>query len=195
MLVENQNSSHSLTSPSDMPGSRPGRASSATVMTRAAFLAANRYSAGVVKFVRPAILIFGNNLCLAAHCFPRNSWISFVVALALIGVIAWLVHLFTLGQQTRLSVIETVDSRQRILLVRRDNVRHLILIGGTTDLVIEANIVRARGAMRHETPLQPAEPGWPTPAASRAARPPPSDGAVYRRGSIVAPSSDCFCGF
>ncbi|MFY9827452.1 MAG: hypothetical protein WB820_01680 [Rhodoplanes sp.] len=110
--------------------------------------------------------------------FPAQFMISFVVALALIGVIAWLVHLFnwygssTLGQQTRLSVIETVDSRQRILLVRRDNVRHLILIGGTTDLVIEANIVRARGAMRHETPLQPAEPGWPTPAASRAARPP-----------------------
>ena len=26
MLVENQNSSHSLTSPSDTPGSRPGRA-------------------------------------------------------------------------------------------------------------------------------------------------------------------------
>ena len=121
--------------------------------------------------------------------FPAQFLISFVVALALIGLIAWLAQLFgwygssKRGQQTRLSVIETaaVDSWRRILLVRRDSVEHLILLGEPTDLIIEANIVRARGAMRRERPTQPAEPGWPAPAenglqrpehASRAARPP-----------------------
>jgi hypothetical protein len=37
----------------------------------------------------------------------------------------------------------SVDGRRRLLLVRRDNVEHLVMIGGPTDIVIEQNIVRA----------------------------------------------------
>jgi hypothetical protein len=42
-------------------------------------------------------------------------------------------------------VIESasVDQRRSLLLIRRDNVEHLIMIGGPTDVVIEPNIVRA----------------------------------------------------
>ena len=40
------------------------------------------------------------------------------------------------NRQPRLGVVDT-------FIVRRDNVEHLILIGGTTDLLIEANIVRS----------------------------------------------------
>jgi hypothetical protein len=36
----------------------------------------------------------------------------------------------------------TVDTRRRLVLVRRDNVEHLILIGGPSDVVVEQNIVR-----------------------------------------------------
>ena len=54
------------------------------------------------------------------------------------------------GRQPRLAVIEyaTVDARRRLLLVRRDNVEHLMMIGGPTDVVVEANIVRAVPASR-----------------------------------------------
>lgn len=47
------------------------------------------------------------------------------------------------GRQTRLQVLEStaVDTRRRLVLVRRDNVEHLIMIGGPTDVVIESRIV------------------------------------------------------
>jgi flagellar protein FliO/FliZ len=49
------------------------------------------------------------------------------------------------GRQPRLAVIEVagIDPRRRLLLIRRDNVEHLIMIGGPTDVVVEPNIVRA----------------------------------------------------
>lgn len=42
----------------------------------------------------------------------------------------------------RLSVVEqaSVDSRRRIVLIRRDNVEHLIMTGGPADVVIETGI-------------------------------------------------------
>src|SRR5437870_4014704 len=79
---------------------------------------------------------------------------AFVVVLGLIGLTAWLVRRFgserlgagsTRGRQPRLAVIDaaTVDGRRRLILIRRDNVEHLLMIGGPTDVVIEPNIVRA----------------------------------------------------
>lgn len=46
------------------------------------------------------------------------------------------------GRQLRLAVMDAtpVDSRRRLVLVRRDDVEHLILIGGPTDVVVEQNI-------------------------------------------------------
>jgi hypothetical protein len=42
----------------------------------------------------------------------------------------------------RLTVIDAavVDTRRRVVLIRRDNVEHLVLIGGPTDVVIESRI-------------------------------------------------------
>ena len=83
--------------------------------------------------------------------------IAFVVVLALIGVAAWLVRRFganRLGasagrgrQQPRLAVIDAanVDGRRRLVLIRRDNIEHLLMIGGPSDVVVEPNIVRAGG--------------------------------------------------
>ncbi|MCC5779655.1 flagellar biosynthetic protein FliO [Nitratireductor sp. B36] len=49
------------------------------------------------------------------------------------------------GKQPRLAVMDAtpVDNNRRLVLVRRDEVEHLILIGGPTDLVVETNIGRA----------------------------------------------------
>jgi hypothetical protein len=45
----------------------------------------------------------------------------------------------------RLGVVETasVDGRRRLVLIRRDNVEHLIMIGGPVDMVIETGIPAA----------------------------------------------------
>jgi flagellar protein FliO/FliZ len=82
---------------------------------------------------------------------------AFIVVLALIALTAWLVRRFgaerlgtgtARGRQPRLAVIDaaSVDGRRRLVLIRRDNVEHLMMIGGPTDVVVEANIVRAAAA-------------------------------------------------
>ncbi|EKF16846.1 flagellar biosynthetic protein FliO, partial [Nitratireductor pacificus] len=76
------------------------------------------------------------------------------------------------GRQPRLAVTDAtpVDNHRRLVLVRRDNVEHLLLIGGPTDLVVEANIAAPFAA----EPRGPAD-NRPEPALSRppeANRPP-----------------------
>ena len=46
------------------------------------------------------------------------------------------------GRGTRLGINEfcEIDETRRLVLVRRDNVEHLVLIGGAQDLVIESGI-------------------------------------------------------
>ena len=46
------------------------------------------------------------------------------------------------NRQPRLQVLDAtaVDARRRLVLVRRDNVEHLIMIGGPTDIVVESGI-------------------------------------------------------
>lgn len=102
--------------------------------------------------------------------------IAFVVVLGLIGLTAWLVRRFASnrlgggnvrGRQPRLAVIDAanVDARRRLILIRRDNIEHLLMIGGPTDIVVEPNIVRA-GAAREPAResggrMPPADNGWP----------------------------------
>lgn len=61
------------------------------------------------------------------------------------------------SRQPRLGIVDVYDlDRQRqLLLLRRDNVEHLLLIGGPNDVVIETNIVRVAGA---RIPAQANEP-------------------------------------
>jgi flagellar protein FliO/FliZ len=137
--------------------------------------------------------LFGSEMPLAARFF-----VAFLVVLALIGLTAWLVRRFganrlgnaTRGRQPRLAVIDaaTVDGRRRLVLIRRDNVEHLLMIGGPSDLVVEPNIVRAVGAreVTREPSRVASEPavratahienGWPLqpagePSATQAPRP------------------------
>jgi hypothetical protein len=46
------------------------------------------------------------------------------------------------NRKTRLAVMDAtaVDSHRRLVLVRRDDIEHLLLIGGPTDLVVESDI-------------------------------------------------------
>ena len=94
---------------------------------------------------------------------PLKFGLAFVVVLALIALTAWLVRRFgserlgtgtSRGRQPRLAVIDaaSVDGRRRLVLIRRDNVEHLMMIGGPTDVVVEANIVRATAPARDVQP-------------------------------------------
>jgi len=89
---------------------------------------------------------------------PVQFLLSFLIILGVIGAIWWIVRRFgsgrlgasTRGRQPRLAVIDyaSVDNRRRLILVRRDNVEHLLMIGGPSDIVVEPNIVRAVPAAR-----------------------------------------------
>lgn len=108
--------------------------------------------------------LFGAEMPLAVRFF-----LAFLIVLGLIGAAAWAVRRFgsarlsgaVRGRQPRLAVLEyaTVDARRRLLLVRRDNIEHLVMIGGPSDVVVESNIVRAAPASR-----EPALPRVPPPA-------------------------------
>jgi hypothetical protein len=78
---------------------------------------------------------------------------AFVFVIALIGVGAWLLKgmmakgnnkggSFLRGRERRLGVVEAsnVDGRRKLLLIRRDNVEHLIMTGGPVDVVVETGI-------------------------------------------------------
>jgi flagellar protein FliO/FliZ len=97
-----------------------------------------------VKF----LLIFGFVLCVL---------FAFLWALRRFGT-GQLGGAGTRGRQHRLSVLEwaKVDNRRFLCLVRRDNVEHLLIIGGPTDVVVEANIVRAVAASRDVALARPA---------------------------------------
>src|SRR5437016_772074 len=109
---------------------------------------------------------------------------AFIVVLALIALTTWLVRRFggdrlgaatARGRQPRLAVIDAaaVDGRRRLLLIRRDNVEHLLMIGGPTDVVVEANIMRAAAAPREAAPAR-------TPAADTLPRAVPlGEGAMW----------------
>jgi flagellar biogenesis protein FliO len=98
--------------------------------------------------------MFGADVPLAVRFF-----IAFIIVLGLIGAAAWAVRRFganrlganaARGRQPRLAVIDAaaVDGRRRLVLIRRDNVEHLLMIGGPSDIVIEPSIVRASATQR-----------------------------------------------
>lgn len=91
-----------------------------------------------------------NNILLAVA--------GFLFVIALIALTAWGFKAFVLssgarggagflkGREKRLGVVEiaSIDGRRKLLLVRRDDVEHLILIGGPVDMVIETGIFGRR---------------------------------------------------
>lgn len=80
------------------------------------------------------------------------TYLQFFLALAfvvgLILAIGWLARRAGLGVpalakgRRRLAIVEmiAVDPRRRLVLVRRDDREHLLLIGGATDVTIESGI-------------------------------------------------------
>ncbi|MHB0951949.1 MAG: flagellar biosynthetic protein FliO [Allorhizobium sp.] len=88
------------------------------------------------------VAAYGNRFVVAA--------LGVSLALLCLFVVLWLLRRrapspFVRGgrnRQPRLQVLDAaaVDARRRLVLVRRDNVEHLIMIGGPTDIVVESGI-------------------------------------------------------
>lgn len=97
-----------------------------------------------------------------ATFFEDNKTLAYAAVVAAIIVLIFVVLLLyrllfgrrlraaTNGRtrQPRLGIVDAYDlDRQRqLVLVRRDNVEHLIMIGGPTDVVVESSIVRTQSA-------------------------------------------------
>ncbi|MCX5497046.1 flagellar biosynthetic protein FliO [Kaistia dalseonensis] len=136
--------------------------------------------------------------------------ITLLIVLVLVFIVFWLIRRFTggrfgntatRGRQPRLSVLDAlpIDPHRRLLLIRRDNVEHLILVGGTSDLVIEAAIHRsAPGQRRLDTSAgrgpapqvnsRPAAEGAAPRAAEPQRAPEPARMAEPQRAPLAEPS-------
>lgn len=122
--------------------------------------------------------------------------ISLVVVLLLILAVMWLIRRFgaggagagARGRMPRLAIVDAlpVDGRRRLVLVRRDNVEHLVLIGGTSDLVIEPSIIRTRTAQKPGQPPPGRSPGQPAGALTASTPSTAAAPATPRRGEPAA---------
>lgn len=94
-------------------------------------------------------------LLAAAAGSAFMAYRTYIVGDATPNLKGWL---FRPRPEPRLAVIEqaAVDSRRRLLLVRRDNVEHLIMTGGPVDVVIETGI--SEGGVHAESPAARSEP-------------------------------------
>ncbi len=98
---------------------------------------------GTSTIMEDFIGAYGNRLIIAV--------VGVGTALLLLAIVLWFIRRrsgsapFIRGgrnRQPRLQVLDAtaVDARRRLVLVRRDNVEHLVMIGGPTDIVIESGI-------------------------------------------------------
>lgn len=147
-----------------------------------------------------------------------------LVLLVIVLVIIRLVRNLTFGtfvaggrnRKTRLAVMDAtaVDSHRRLVLIRRDDIEHLILIGGPTDVVVERDIrlaaprrpaltgdggggqqqqaPRPRAAQpapaapaRQAPPPQPVRAAAPAAAPPRQAAPAPKPAPIYQASNVT----------
>ena len=135
-----------------------------------------------------------------------NAVFALGIVLVLIVIAMWLMKLagragesVSRGRQRRLVVVDSalVDGKRKVLLIRRDNVEHVIMTGGPQDLVIETGIPvteaaearRPRCAADCQPPAAPAQPAAAADiAAADDARAP---GDARHRRPAERPRSPC----
>jgi flagellar protein FliO/FliZ len=132
--------------------------------------------------------IFGPNIPL-----PARFIVVFVFVLALMAVFFWgMRRLFGTGLvggagrkgEPRIAVVEAanLDGRRKLLIIRRDQVEHLVMIGGPNDVVIESQFTKTqpvfvpredRNGLPEPTPARTAL-AAPVPASAPSLRPEPA---------------------
>ncbi len=100
-----------------------------------------------------------------------NFFMALAVVLGLIGILAWAGRRFgnnmpmlgsVLGRRKnvtrRIGVVETIaiDGKHRLVLIKRDQIEHLVLLDPTGAVVVETNIVKgAPGEKPERTERRP----------------------------------------
>jgi flagellar protein FliO/FliZ len=137
-----------------------------------------------------------------------NDWLTSLFALGIVVVLivlgVWLLKLLfnasskaTRGRNRRLAVIDSLalDPKRQLLIIRRDNVEHLILTGGPHDVVIETGIAvdeqAAAQPNRRPVPMvaarKPAQASAPAPSApATPPRPPLATEPPGAPGTVLA---------
>ena len=91
-----------------------------------------------------------------------------IILVAILLLLFWVVRKFTgsptikppRGRLPRLAVTDAanLDDKRRLVLIRRDNIEHLVMIGGATDVLIESNIAMVKPVQTQpENIAQPAK--------------------------------------
>ncbi len=130
-----------------------------------------------------------------AMLWTLGALLLLVVILLLIKVIRSLSFgTFVSGgrnRKARLAVMDAaaVDSHRRLVLVRRDDVEHLILIGGPTDVVVEQNI-RMVAALRRPAEENPAQRDVRLPPDASVMTPAPVPAAIEVTKPVAQPIAD-----
>lgn len=115
--------------------------------------------------------------------------LGIVLVLILLGL--WALKFFfnatanmSRGRVRRLTVIDSVqiDPRRKVVILRRDNVEHVIMTGGPQDLVVESGIAVERPGIR-----RPAQQPQTAKAAPEAAPLPQPRGAMERLREVGRP--------
>jgi flagellar protein FliO/FliZ len=119
------------------------------------------------------VQIFGSNAPAAIQYL-----LAFVIILAVLAAVAAGLRRITGGRsrvslnggsvrhrQQRLGVVDVVDidSQRQLLLLRRDNIEHLVLIGGPNDLLVESGIGRLHYRVSGPPPAPPQSQPQPQP--------------------------------
>ncbi|MEN9707861.1 MAG: hypothetical protein RIQ68_269 [Pseudomonadota bacterium] len=104
-----------------------------------------------------------------------GSFLAIFIAICVVGlVVAWALRVWGRGIKPsagrRLGIVDAydLDRHRQLVIIRRDNVEHLIMIGGPNDLVIESDIVRSQpmvGEGRRDPVVAPSPTMAPPPAA------------------------------
>jgi hypothetical protein len=92
------------------------------------------------------------------------------------------------ARQPRLGLVDafSLDGQRQLVLVRRDNVEHLIMIGGPNDVLLESQIVRAVAAAPREPSLKQPAAAVESPHTAAEGAPPRLEAPILRR---VEPSA------
>ena len=145
--------------------------------------------------------LFAAEVPLAMRLF-----LAFLIVLGLILAAAWALSrsgrgrlASASGRQLRLAVIDSAsfEGSRRLILIRRDNVEHLLMIGGPTDVVVETKILHAAGEQLEAPVTRPpvaAEPlARAIPQPDKGSRPfPPEPMAKPRPALQVQPPAPPF---
>lgn len=140
------------------------------------------------------------------YAFPAMVAVAALVALLLLFLLSRIIRHYSAGtyvaggrnRKTRLAIMDAtpVDAHRRLVLVRRDDVEHLLLIGGAADVVVERDIRLSGQARRPAAPSEPlveasqsAEPAVPIQRPVVPPRPAPTPQPQPRPSSIAAPVS------